>query len=283
MLLLEPDDVRLAEHEVDQRRGGGGLAWKLITWALLLWAPVLGWDMGQQFFRGRQQLVRTVQLPGLIQPKPASAAAYRAASDPLSSRQTDLLLVSPAGQVQIASSIEPVVPEFAASQAASAEEIGSPNLLAQLKGADALGGEVNLANRQDPPMPAAALAERMAFLRSGDPMRALPRHWRDALRQEAASGVRIMQAEVIRLPAAHLQIAEDIPLAVRDNGEAVTLVPASSAASQQLVETWASRQPRVETGAMKPVLLKLEPLPVEVSAQAASKPLSTPPSQPSAP
>ncbi|MCT0198956.1 hypothetical protein KQ313_04585 [Synechococcus sp. CS-1325] len=136
----------------------------------------------------------------------------------------------------------------------------SPWLLTALRGAAGLGGEINLDNVNEKVMPVAAMAERQHWQNSGDPLSPLPRHWRDELRREVGKGSKLVQASVVRIPAPHLKTSEEIPLAIRANGQAASLVSPPSARSQQVVEAWASRQSPVKEGEVRAVVVTLEPI-----------------------
>jgi hypothetical protein len=133
-------------------------------------------------------------------------------------------------------------------------------LLPSLRGAEALGGELTLADLKAKPMPVAALAERNRWKRSGDPLAPLPRHWRREMRGALPAEARQVEAEVVRLPAPHLTQPEEVPLAIHDNGDAWSLVEPQSASSRALVERWSSRQSAPSNGSARAVVVTLEPI-----------------------
>jgi hypothetical protein len=271
---------------------------------LLLTTPWLGWALGERWSRradvGPAPFGRSHDTP-----PPTDQASFDTASGqvpitrglpvirlPGSPDPRDILAVR-AGSGLAASTLTtatiPAQGRFSLGGGGRAEEPGqqpeagidqpAPWLITALSGAAGLGGEINLDNLTEKAMPAAARAEQLRWQRSGDPLAALPRHWRDALRLEVGTGSQQVQAEVVRLPAPHLQKAEEVPLAIRSNGQAQSLVPPPSAQSQKLVETWASRQAPLQEGAVRAVVVTLEPIsltPSPAPATTAPAPLAEP-------
>jgi len=66
-------------------------------------------------------------------------------------------------------------------------------------------------------------------------------------------------AEVVHLPAPHLQTPEAYPMAVQSDGVAETAVT-PSAPSRQALARWAERQSPTPQGSVRPVIVVLEPL-----------------------
>jgi hypothetical protein len=70
---------------------------------------------------------------------------------------------------------------------------------------------------------------------------------------------RVLPAEVVHLPAPHLQTPEAYPMAVHSDGLAETsLTP--SAPSRQALARWAERQSPTPQGSVRPVIVVLEPM-----------------------
>jgi hypothetical protein len=136
-----------------------------------------------------------------------------------------------------------------------------PNLLTQLKGADGLGGPITLAGRKDPLVPVAVRAERLQWERSNDALAALPLHWRNSLRQELGTGVRVSQASTVRLPVRELAERQEVPVIINDQGVAEGLVEPRHQGTREAVETWAARQQPAEPGTVQVLLIAAEPLP----------------------
>ena len=135
-----------------------------------------------------------------------------------------------------------------------------PDLLAQLKGADGLGGPINLASGKSPLVPIAARAERLQWERSNDALAALPLHWRHSLRQELGTGVRVSQAATVRLPVRELAERQEVPVIINDQGVAEGLVEPLHQRTREAVETWAARQQPAEPGTVQVMVVAAEPL-----------------------
>jgi len=246
------------------------LTLKLLGSSLVLWLPLLGWELGERWSSRAPQL-RDRPPAEWSTPAPLGPAQSPTAAQP-ASLQVVQLPGSPSTPALSMSAGDPApipAPAFNADiqlQSTPLEE-STPWLLTALRGAAGLGGEINLDNVNEKLMPVAARAERQHWQSSGDPLSPLPRHWRDELRREVGQGNKVLQAEVVRIPAPHLTIAEEIPLAIRANGQAESLVPPPSARSQQVVETWASRQSPIKEGEVRAVVLTLEP--IELSSRQA--------------
>lgn len=157
-----------------------------------------------------------------------------------------------------------LLPEVqSASQAVDGGEspILQPDLFTQLKGADGLGGPITLASRKAPLVPIAVRAERLQWERSNDALAALPKHWRDSLRQELGKGVRVSQAATVRLPVRELAERQEVPVIINDQGVAEGLVEPRHQGTREAVETWAARQQPAEPGTVQVLLVAAEPLP----------------------
>jgi hypothetical protein len=132
-----------------------------------------------------------------------------------------------------------------------------------LSGAEALGGEITLANLGQPRMLPAARAEQLRWQRSGDPLAPLPLHWRQRLKQELAGGPPIQQARLVRVPVQQLQEREEVAVVIDDGGSAEALTLPRQPQVRAAVETWASRQQPAPQGERQAVVIAAEPLPAE--------------------
>jgi hypothetical protein len=112
----------------------------------------------------------------------------------------------------------------------------------------------------------AARVEQALRATAADRLSAVPHHWRptmEALIQTSATGKKeVLPAEVVHLPAPHLQTREEYPLAMKSDGVAETTVT-PSAPSRQALERWAERQSPTPEGSVRPVMVVLEPLAAE--------------------
>lgn len=232
--------------------------------AAFLWIPLLVWhqresqqsDLPQLQDQPPDQWSRIPSSPG-NEPRVPTAAAFRnvglgrhlTPSTASRARSNE----SPAGLLAIA-------PRRETTMFSSKGDDPFAGLLPSLRGAEALGGELTLADLKAKPMPVAALAERNRWKRSGDPLAPLPRHWRKEMRGALPAEARQVEAQVVRLPAPHLTRPEEVPLAIHDNGDAWTLVEPQSVPSRVLVERWASRQSAPSEGSARAVVVTLEPI-----------------------
>ncbi len=144
-----------------------------------------------------------------------------------------------------------------ANEQPGADEVGFP---LRRDSADALGGPITLASLIEPRMPAAARAERLAQQRSGDPLAALPPHWRGRIRLELGPKTTVSQAGVVRLPVPAIKERQEVPVIVKDNGHAEGLVLPQDPRITAAVEDWAKRQPAPTPGTVQVVLVAVEPL-----------------------
>ena len=152
-------------------------------------------------------------------------------------------------------SVEPEAPAAASSAAASGPQRPLP-------GSVLLGGPLTLASLQEKPMVPAARLEQTLRARSADRLSAVPLHWRPTMEALVQGKHQVMPAEVVRVPAPHLQKPEEYPMAVQPDGVAETPVT-PSAPSRQALERWAERQSPTPQGTVRPVVVVLEPLAAE--------------------
>jgi hypothetical protein len=134
-----------------------------------------------------------------------------------------------------------------------------------LPGSILLGGPLTLASLQEKPMVPAARIEQTLRARSADRLSAVPLHWRPTMEALVQGKHHVMPAEVVRLPAPHLQKPEEYPMAVQADGVAETPVNPSPP-SRQALERWAERQSPTPQGTVRPVVVVLEPLAAEQPA-----------------
>jgi hypothetical protein len=128
-----------------------------------------------------------------------------------------------------------------------------------LPGSLLLGGTLTLASLQEKPMVPAARLEQTLRARSADRLSAVPLHWRPTMEALIQGKNQVMPAEVVRLPAPHLNEPEEYPMAVQPDGVAETSVN-PSAPSRQVLERWAERQSPTTQDTVRPVVVVLEPL-----------------------
>jgi hypothetical protein len=155
-----------------------------------------------------------------------------------------------------------------------------PTLAQQLSGADALGGEITLANLGEPRMLPAARAEQQRWRRSGNPLAALPLHWQQRFNQEIAGGAPIQRAQVVRVPVRQLTEPEEVAVLIDDGGSAQALNLPRQPQVREAVEAWASRQQPAQEGQLQAVVIAAEPLPQPV---AIVPPVVSEPAPPAAP
>jgi hypothetical protein len=125
-----------------------------------------------------------------------------------------------------------------------------------------LGGPLTLASLDEKPMVPAARIEHALQARSADRLAALPLHWRPTMAALIQGQNQVLSAEVVHLPAAHLQTAEEYPMAVQSDGVVETPVT-PSVPSRQALQRWAEHQSPTPQGSVRPVLVVLEPLAAE--------------------
>jgi hypothetical protein len=159
----------------------------------------------------------------------------------------------------------PPEPEPAATAAFAPAPSLSPARKQPLPGSVLLGGPLTLASLQEKPMVPAARLEQTLRARSTDRLSAVPLHWRPTMEALVQGKNNVMPAEVVRLPAHHLQKPEEYPMAVQPDGVAETPVNPSPP-SRQALERWAERQSPTPQGTVRPVVVVLEPLAAEQPA-----------------
>jgi hypothetical protein len=134
------------------------------------------------------------------------------------------------------------------------------SLMHRLRKADGLGGEITLASLKEPAMPVAARAERMQQQRSGDPLAALPLHWRTAMRDQLNPSRPVSRVAMVRVPAPGLRERQEIPIVVDDQGSGEALVAPRNPTVQAAVEQWAAKQSPSEPGTVQVLVVAAEPL-----------------------
>lgn len=155
--------------------------------------------------------------------------------------------------------------------------------------AQLLGGGMGLADLQEGPMSALALAERSLAHSSPDPMATLPSSWREPMRQAlqklpGASGV-IAPARMVYVPSAQVRQATVVPLALQSDGTVDILETPSNPAVLREIDSWSRQQQRPGKGALAPAVVHLQPLEeASVITPAAAAPSPAPQAaKPSAP
>lgn len=134
------------------------------------------------------------------------------------------------------------------------------NLMKDLKGAAGLGGPITLKSLKEPLMPIAARAERLQQRQSGDSLAALPRHWRDSVREELPASASVSTAAVVRLPVPALKQRQEVPVIVNERGEGEALVSPEDPRVRRAVEGWAARQHASGPGTVQVYVIAAEPL-----------------------
>jgi hypothetical protein len=134
-----------------------------------------------------------------------------------------------------------------------------------LPGSILLGGPLSLESLQEKPMVPAARIEQALRARSDDRLSAVPDHLRSTMETMIEGEKQVLPAEVVHLPAPHLQKPEEYPMAVQANGVAETPVTPSEL-SRQALERWAQRQSPTPRGTVRPVTVVLQPLAAEPRA-----------------
>ena len=134
-----------------------------------------------------------------------------------------------------------------------------------LPGSILLGGPLSLESLQEKPMVPAARIEQALRARSADRLSAVPDHLRPTMETMIEGEKQVLPAEIVHLPAPHLQKPEEYPMAVQANGVAETPVTPSEL-SRQALERWAQRQSPTPRGTVRPVTVVLQPLAAESRA-----------------
>lgn len=130
----------------------------------------------------------------------------------------------------------------------------------QLTRADGLGGVLSIQGPQEPLMPIAARAEKQQLLRLGDPLAALPQHWREPLRRELGQRKTLSNVATVRLPVRAIKERQEVPVIVDEHGQAEGLVSPNSHHVSAAVESWATRQKPAKPGTVQVVVVAVEPL-----------------------
>lgn len=179
----------------------------------------------------------------------------------------NLVEQTPAPQPVQPAVVPPLVQQMAQPvQASLPPEVAAepqPDLMRELKGAAGLGGPITLQSRSEPLMPIAARAERLQQKRSGDSLAALPRHWRESLRQELPASKSVDAAAVVRLPVPALKQRAEVPVIVDEHGQGEALVAPEDQRVRQAVESWAARQVPASPGKVQVYVVAAEPLSLE--------------------
>lgn len=139
-------------------------------------------------------------------------------------------------------------------------EVVQPTLIDQLAGADGLGGPITLSSLEEPPMPVAARAERLAQQRLSDPLAALPLHWRQVIRDQLPSGTKVSAVATVRLPAPGLDQSQEVPVLVDASGNGDALVAPRNAVVKRTIDQWAARQQPSRPGTVQVYLVAAEPV-----------------------
>jgi hypothetical protein len=252
-----------------QAPAGSPLAWLLLI-NLLFWGGLFGGEaLFSELAARRQERPRPqagsagtarLQLGELLQANPQAQTGPPAPTRRLPGSSPP----EPHGSVAAAS-----WPVAAAPAAAAADPALLSPLARQLQGADALGGELTLANLNEPKMLPAARAERLSWQRSGNPLSPLPLHWQNRLRLETAGGPPIQRADLVRVPVAQLQQREEVAVLIDEAGMAQSLNVPHQQPVREAVEAWATRQQPADAGGLRAVVIAAEPLPAVIAAQAA--------------
>lgn len=167
----------------------------------------------------------------------------------------------------IASPVSPS-PKLTGLDTSEQSASSSPTLLTALTQADGLGGPITLKSLSEPAIPAAARAEQLQVLRSGDPLAALPLHWRSPLRRELGNR-NVDHVATVRLPVKSLAERQEVPVVVDDKGQAEGLVVPRDSRVKEAVENWVARQRPAQPGSVQLMIVAAEPLEPETSNLAA--------------
>lgn len=159
-------------------------------------------------------------------------------------------------------------PKLSGLDASEQPVSSSPTLLTALTQADGLGGPITLKSLSEPAIPAAARAEQLQVLRSGDPLAVLPLHWRSPLRRELGQRT-LDHVATVRLPVKSLAERQEVPVVVDDKGQAEGLVVPRDPRVKQAVENWVARQRPAQPGSVQVIVVAAEPLEPETSTLAA--------------
>jgi len=135
----------------------------------------------------------------------------------------------------------------------------SPATTAKISGSLLLGGPLGLESLRETPMVPAARLEQALRNRAANRLEAVPPQWRPAMQALLNGPERVLPAEVVRLPAAHLKAPEEYPLVVKADGIAETSVTPPPR-SKATMERWAQNLKASPPGSARPILVVLEPL-----------------------
>jgi len=143
----------------------------------------------------------------------------------------------------------------------------------KLDGALALGGPISRESATEPAVPAMVRAERLLEQRSGDPLAALPREWRQSFRRVLAllpktGGIR--PARVVVLPVAQLQREIEVALIHHPSGEVDVFAETLPRQAVAAMEQWLNRQQALPATEVQPLLLRFLPMPASGSAPPAA-------------
>ncbi len=230
----------------------GGIA--AAAWVPLLLADALPW-------------ASTAPAPLVLSAAPTASGATAASLPPPQPLLTSLAQAPwPPGRALAADAGFPPEPEPMPTATAITAFAPAPSLSPArqqpLPGSVLLGGALTLASLQEKPMVPAARIEQTLRARSTDRLSAVPLHWRPTMEALIQGNNNVMPAEVVRVPAPHLEKPEEYPMAVQADGVAETPVN-PSAPSRQALERWAERQSPTPQGTVRPVMVVLEPLAAE--------------------
>lgn len=230
----------------------------------LVGSNVLFWGLPLLLIQLRSHTAAEAPPPPSLTPVAVAMAGSPPERDPLSLETSLLELPAPASP-----SPQPRVPTVphdsdpvVEPRPASAPLPAAPllNLMTDLKGAVGLGGPITLKSLREPMMPIAARAERLQQRQSGDPLAALPRHWRDSVRQELPVSASVSTAAVVHLPVPALKRRQEVPVIVNEHGEGEALVAPEDPRVRRAVEGWATRQAAAGPGTVQVYVVAAEPL-----------------------
>lgn len=240
--------------------------------AAFLWIPLLVWGPGNHKTGDRPPKHQSpaqwsrLSLPAEVAPTGPSASRLQDLSprERLAPFASAPIVNAPIAQARSGPDIAPVLSTLAGTRPIQEFSVTGDDplssLLLPLRGAAALGGDLTLADLNAKPVPVAVRAERLHWSRSKDPLTPLPRHWREEMRSAMQAEAKRIEAQVVRLPAPHLDKPEEVPLAINSKGDAWSLVQPASPPSRALVEQWASRQSPPPEGSGRAVVVTLEPI-----------------------
>lgn len=153
---------------------------------------------------------------------------------------------------------------------------------------DLLGGVLTLGNLNDPLMPPIARAEQAQSIRSGDPLSAIPKMWREPMRQALKNlsetlkpptnplngkptTIAVEQARVIHVPSSRVKRVSEVPLALQSDGTVDILNSPDDPEVVEEIKTWSSKQKLPDRGRMAPAVVHLHPIPEQEQAPASER------------